>query len=53
MPGGIVFSISDKKEREKYAQQMQQVVRSLDKNTKQVGKLVELMQTLVKTMGGK
>jgi hypothetical protein len=53
MPGGIVFSISDKKERDKYAKQMQEVVRTLDKMNKQVGKLVDLTQTLVKTMVGK
>jgi hypothetical protein len=52
MPGGIVFSISDKKEREQYAKQMKEVVRALDKTNKQVGQLVTLMQKLVSTMTG-
>ena len=52
MPGGAVYQMLSKRERERYAKQMAEVVRTLKRTDKNVAKLVVLMTKMVNAMGG-
>ncbi len=52
MPGGIVVEPLSRRERERYAKEMAEVVRTLKRMDKNVAKLVQLMTKMVSAMGG-
>ncbi len=51
MPSGLVAGLS-KAERVKVAQQMDRIVKSLERNTKTVEKMAKQMDSLVKALTG-